>query len=94
MRGLTWVFYPTTLLAQSDSCIGAKSSINSGEYKNILDINGSFYSFEGERLGQGRDSVRKFLKNNPDLTKKIESLILNPPEENQTIETDIMEATG
>ena len=36
MRGLPWTFYPTTLLAQSDSCIGSKSSINSGEFKNIL----------------------------------------------------------
>ena len=36
MRGLSWIFYPTTLLAQSDSCIGSKSSINSGEVKNIL----------------------------------------------------------
>ena len=36
MRGLSWVFYPTTLLAQSDSCIGSKSSINSGDIKNIL----------------------------------------------------------
>ena len=36
MRGLPWIFYPTTLLAQSDSCIGSKSSINSGAVKNIL----------------------------------------------------------
>jgi 3-dehydroquinate synthase len=36
MRGLPWMFYPTTLLAQSDSCIGSKSSINSGDIKNIL----------------------------------------------------------
>jgi 3-dehydroquinate synthase len=36
MRGLPWYFYPTTLLAQSDSCIGSKSSINSGAVKNIL----------------------------------------------------------
>ena len=36
IRGLPWVFYPTTLLAQSDSCIGSKSSINSGDFKNIL----------------------------------------------------------
>jgi 3-dehydroquinate synthase len=36
MRGLPWIFYPTTLLAQSDSCIGSKSSLNSGELKNIL----------------------------------------------------------
>ena len=36
MRGLSWKFFPTTLLAQSDSCIGSKSSINSGDIKNIL----------------------------------------------------------
>ncbi len=35
-RGLRWRFYPTTLLAQADSCIGSKSSINVGEYKNQL----------------------------------------------------------
>lgn len=36
MRGLKWTFYPTTLLAQADSCIGSKSSINCGGVKNIL----------------------------------------------------------
>ncbi len=39
LRGIEWRFYPTTLLAQADSCIGSKSSINSGKAKNIL---GSF----------------------------------------------------
>jgi 3-dehydroquinate synthase len=34
LRGLAWRFYPTTLLAQADSCIGSKSSINVGGYKN------------------------------------------------------------
>lgn len=36
MRGLPWHFYPTTLLAQADSCIGSKSSINVGAIKNVL----------------------------------------------------------
>ena len=27
-RGIDWVFFPTTLLAQADSCIGSKTSIN------------------------------------------------------------------
>jgi 3-dehydroquinate synthase len=35
-RGMDWRFYPTKLLAQSDSCIGSKSSINVGGTKNIL----------------------------------------------------------
>lgn len=39
MRGIKWIFVPTTVLAQADSCIGSKSSINFGNYKNIL---GSF----------------------------------------------------
>ncbi len=36
LRGLEWHFYPTTLLAQADSCIGSKSSINVGSIKNVL----------------------------------------------------------
>ena len=39
-RGVDWKFYPTTLLAQCDSCIGSKSSINVGTYKNQV---GTFY---------------------------------------------------
>lgn len=35
-RGLEWVLVPTTLLAQADSCIGSKSSINLGGWKNIV----------------------------------------------------------
>jgi 3-dehydroquinate synthase len=36
LRGVAWRFVPTTLLAQADSCIGSKSSINLGNAKNIL----------------------------------------------------------
>lgn len=39
-RGIDWMFVPTTLLAQCDSCIGSKTSINYGMLKNQL---GSFY---------------------------------------------------
>jgi 3-dehydroquinate synthase len=39
-RGVKWLFFPTTLLAQGDSCIGSKTSINFGEYKNQV---GGFY---------------------------------------------------
>ncbi len=38
-RGVEWIFVPTTLLAQGDSCIGGKSSINFRGFKNLL---GSF----------------------------------------------------
>jgi 3-dehydroquinate synthase len=36
LRGVKWQLYPTTLLAQADSCIGSKSSINTENAKNIL----------------------------------------------------------
>ena len=39
-RGVDWIYLPTTLLAQGDSCIGSKTSINFGEFKNQL---GGYY---------------------------------------------------
>ncbi|WP_213805856.1 3-dehydroquinate synthase [Granulicella sp. dw_53] len=36
MRGLSWTYIPTTVLAMVDSCIGGKSSINVGPYKNLV----------------------------------------------------------
>ena len=39
-RGIDWTFVPTTLLAQADSCIGGKTSINLGDRKNLI---GSFH---------------------------------------------------
>ena len=35
-RGMDWMFVPTTLLAQSDSCIGSKIAINFEGYKNLI----------------------------------------------------------
>jgi len=40
LRGIRWHLIPTTLLAQCDSCIGSKSSINLGKFKNQI---GTFY---------------------------------------------------
>jgi len=35
-RGIEWYFVPTTLLAQTDSCIGGKTSINFKSFKNLI----------------------------------------------------------
>lgn len=40
MRGISWKYLPTTLLGMVDSCIGGKSAVNVGPYKNIV---GNFY---------------------------------------------------
>lgn len=39
-RGINWVYVPTTLLAQADSCIGSKTSLNYQGYKNLI---GTFF---------------------------------------------------
>ena len=40
MRGVSWVYVPTTLAAMADSCMGGKSSINAQGVKNLV---GNFY---------------------------------------------------
>lgn len=39
----------------------------------IVDKSGSWYSFGGERIGQGRENVKVFLVDNPDIFEKIEA---------------------
>ncbi|MBQ7497905.1 MAG: 3-dehydroquinate synthase [Selenomonas sp.] len=38
LRNVDWCFFPTTLLSMCDSCIGGKSGINVGEYKNQIGV--------------------------------------------------------
>jgi len=40
--------------------------------KNIVDKSGSWYSFQGERIGQGRDNAKQFLKDNHEYRGRIE----------------------
>ncbi|MGB9712591.1 MAG: recombinase RecA [Dissulfurimicrobium sp.] len=42
---------------------------------DIIEKSGAWYSYEGERLGQGRENVRIFLKEHPDVADKIERQI-------------------
>ncbi len=41
--------------------------LDSGVEAGIIDKSGSWYSYEGERIGQGRENVKKFLSDNPDI---------------------------
>mgnify|MGYP000919717720 CR=1 FL=1 len=43
---------------------------------DIVNKSGSWFSYNGERLGQGRENVKKHLKENPELLKQIETLCL------------------
>ena len=47
--------------------------IDLGAQKNILEKSGSWYSYNGERIGQGRENARQFLKDNPDIRTKLDT---------------------
>ncbi|MCY4612849.1 MAG: recombinase RecA [Nitrospira sp.] len=49
--------------------------IDLGVEKKIIDKAGAWYSYREERLGQGREAVKAFLKENPETAKEIETKI-------------------
>jgi len=46
-----------------------------GVKANIVEKSGSWFSYDGERIGQGRESAKNFLKEHPDVADKIETAI-------------------
>ena len=49
--------------------------IDIGVEKGIVDKSGAWYSYNKDRIGQGKDNVRQFLKENPAIAEDIESRI-------------------
>jgi recombination protein RecA len=47
--------------------------VDLGVAQNIIEKSGAWYSYKGERIGQGRENARTFLKENVDVYKKIDS---------------------
>ena len=43
--------------------------------RDIIHKSGAWFSYEDQRIGQGRDNARIFLKDNPDIAAKIDKLI-------------------
>jgi recombination protein RecA len=43
---------------------------------NIVEKSGAWFSFQGERIGQGRENARTFLEQHPEVLEKIEALVL------------------
>jgi recombination protein RecA len=50
--------------------------IDLGLEKKILERAGAWYSYNGNKIGQGRENTRQYLKSNPDMAQEIESKIL------------------
>src|SRR6202041_1328960 len=46
--------------------------------QNVIEKSGSWYSYKTERIGQGRESAKQFLKENPDVRKKVDAELRKP----------------
>ncbi|MCH1522623.1 MAG: recombinase RecA [Arenicellales bacterium] len=49
--------------------------IDMGVEHKLVEKSGAWYSYNGERIGQGRDNVREFLREHPDMASEIENLV-------------------
>ena len=58
--------------------------IDMGTELGIIQKSGSWYSYNSDKLGQGRDSVKQLMVDNPELAKEIEGKIREKIKEMQT----------
>ena len=49
--------------------------IELGVNHKIIEKSGAWYSYRGEKIGQGKDNAREYLKQHPDIAREIEGLI-------------------
>ncbi len=49
--------------------------IELGVAHNFIEKSGSWYSYKGERIGQGKENAREFLKTHPDIARDVEAQI-------------------
>ena len=50
--------------------------IDLGVADGVVDKSGAWFSFQGDRIGQGRENAKTFLEENPDVAARIEEMIL------------------
>ncbi|MEJ2577122.1 MAG: recombinase RecA [Gammaproteobacteria bacterium] len=66
--------------------------IELGVQQNVIDKSGAWYSYNGDRIGQGKENVRQFLRDNPDVAAVIEAQIrtaLLPSNETEAAEETV-----
>ena len=49
--------------------------IELGVLHKIVDKSGAWYAYQGEKIGQGKDNAREYLKEHPEIAKEIEAKI-------------------
>jgi len=55
---------------------------------NVIDKSGSWFSYNGNRLGQGRDAVKDLIKDNPELMDELEMKIKEKIKGNENVLLD------
>lgn len=68
-------------ISRTGSCIDVATDLA------IIDKRGAWFSYKGQRLGQGREAVREELKKNPKLLDEIEALIMQQCKEKKPLAT-------
>ncbi|MFP4146241.1 MAG: recombinase RecA [Halorhodospira sp.] len=73
--------------------------IDMGVAQSIVDKSGAWYSYNGERIGQGKDNARQYLRSNPEIAAEIEhrvrEQVLGVPEADEPADTgEAAEVTG
>ncbi len=72
--------------------------IELGVKEGIVDKAGAWYSYNGDRIGQGKDNVRNFLKDNPEMAQDIEqqlrARLLDQDDEPETATVTPIESAG
>ena len=62
--------------------------IDEGVNYKVIEKSGSYYSYNGERIAQGRDKLRKYLKDNPELMDEIDGKIREAIREKQQAQAE------
>ena len=57
--------------------------LDEAEKNNVVEKKGSWYIYNNQKIGQGRENVKSFLKENPKITKELEKKIMQKIEEKQ-----------
>jgi len=50
--------------------------IDLGVKFDIIDKSGSWYAYKGDKIGQGKENVKKYLRDNPNIAQEVESLVI------------------
>jgi recombination protein RecA len=71
---------PPFKVAEFDILYGEGTSregeiIDLGVEAKIVDKSGAWYAYKGEKIGQGKDNAREFLRANPDISLEIENRV-------------------